>query len=130
VERELQRLLGQRDRPAMRDVRAALGRYCARRRQPCPSRATLYNAIARARPPRYPMQHLPDHVRATLFNLADDAVVPGERVVLCAFNHGGTRALSFAANLPWLCLHRAATLSGWRPKSLALLRAVMRERGI
>ena len=39
-------------------------------------------------------------------------------------------ALSFAAGLPWICLHHAARMRGFRPKSRALLRAVLSFRRI
>ncbi len=59
-----------------------------------------------------------------------DLRVPGPQVVFYAFNYGSAGAVSFASGLPPLCLERAASLRGWRPKSRALLRAVMSYRGL
>ncbi len=96
VEAKLQELLSTRERQDVARVRVELAAYCRRNGLPRPSRATVYNALAR---------------------------------VVHAFNYGDTRALSFAAGMPWACLARAADKSGWRPKSLALLGAVMSCRG-
>lgn len=105
-----------------------------------PARGTLYNAIARAEPPMYSTRELPRAVREALYNssAADAsasessavALVPGDQVVFYCFNYGDVRAISYGAGMPWLCLVRAATRRGFRPKSLALLRAVMAVRGL
>ncbi|MCA9620764.1 MAG: hypothetical protein KC731_17190 [Myxococcales bacterium] len=83
--------------------------------------------------PRLRWADLPEAVTRSLYNLApgsDQETLPGDVVAFYAFNHGEPRALSFASGLPWLCLIRAERRAGWRPKSRALLRAVMRYRGI
>lgn len=104
--------------------------HCRRHRLPPPARATLYASLSRAPVASFPMRSLPKSVRRALHNLDDDAVVPGDQVAFAAFNRGDTRALCWAAGLPWPCLRHAALLSGFRPKSLALLVAVMRYRSI
>lgn len=76
------------------------------------------------------MRSLPESVRRSLHNLGKDAIVPGNQVAFAAFNRGDTLALCWASGLPWPCLRHAARLPGFRPKSLALLFAVMRYRGI
>lgn len=74
--------------------------------------------------PSYPRSELPAAITRTLHNVGGDEI-PGDQVVFAAFNYGDTRALGFASAMPWSCLYGAARLRGWRPKSLALLRAVM-----
>jgi hypothetical protein len=110
-------------------VHSALERFCAHRRLGAPSRATVYNAMGRLDSPSYASDALPLEVRRALHNVAPGPV-PGHQIVFAAFNQGEPRALSFAAGMPWICLHRAAHVPGFRPKSLALLHAVMAYRGI
>lgn len=133
VERRLTELLGGRDRPPMAALHRDLAAHCRERGLAVPARSSLYNAIDRVAVPALPWSSLPDAVTRCLYNLApagDDATIAGDVVAFYAFNHGEPRAISFAAGLPWLCLVRAARRRGWRPKSLALLRAVMRYRGL
>lgn len=129
VEAELVRLLGTHERPAVLDVLRALAVYCRRQRLKPPSRASIYNAMARVEPPSYPLADLPEAVRRCLRNVGGERV-PGHQVAFAAFNYGDERALSFGAGLPWSCLYRAEKVPGFRPKSLALLRAVMSWRGL
>jgi hypothetical protein len=129
VERKLQRLLATRERPGLTEVHQELAAFCRRLRLRAPSRATLYNAIARARAPMLAVAALPDGVRRTLHNVGGRRV-PGEHVVFAAFNYGSTEAMSYAASLPWLCIELALKMRGFRPKSLALLRAVAHCRGL
>jgi hypothetical protein len=129
VEEKLMELLGAHERPSMTTVHASLSAFCARRGLHPPSRASLYNAMTRVVPPTYEARDLPVEVRRVLHNIADGQV-PGHQVAFAAFNYGSERALSFAAGMPWPCLLQAARLSGFRPKSLALLRAVLAFRGI
>jgi hypothetical protein len=78
------------------------------------------------------IRDLPEELRAALFNLeldGEDATVSAEVLAFYAFNHGAPRALSFASGLPLAALQRAEQRSGWRPKSRALLRAVLHYRG-
>lgn len=95
-----------------------------------PSRATVYNYRDRAPVPTLDMRGLPREVRETLYNLSSDAMVPAHQVAFRAINEGGARAVSYAAGLPWLALHRARGLRGWRPRSRGLIVAICRARGI
>ena len=129
VESRLIAILGRRDRPAIVDVLRELRVFCTRRGLQMPSRATVYNAMNRVPAPEYDFGEMPDSVQRTLHNVARGKI-PGPQVVFAAFNFGDTRAISFASSLPWICLHRASMTPGFRPKSLALLSAVMAHRGI
>ena len=104
--------------------------HCRRHQLPPPARATLYASLSRAPVSSFPMRELPESIRRALHNLGNDAVVPGDQVAFAAFNRGDTTALCWASGLPWPCLRHAALWSGFRPKSLALLLAVMRYRAI
>lgn len=128
VEAALMALLDTRERPSIGFVHAEIRKRCQELGVRPPSRASIYNALARVVPPSYELSALPDSVRRTLHNAGSP--VPGHQVAFSAFNYGDTRALSFAAGLPWACLYHAARLPGFRPKSLSLLRAVMARRGI
>jgi hypothetical protein len=86
--------------------------------------------MARANGHRYCVASLPPSVRRALYNLHGTTEVPGHQLVFYAFNYGDLRAAMYAASLPWLDLYLADRLPGWRPKSHALLRAVMHHRGI
>lgn len=130
VVRALEHLLGGRDRPPMAAVLAQIGKVCKERGCTTPSRAALYAFLDRMRPGVYRKLSLPEAVRQSLYNLDEDAHVPGDQVVFYAFNHGDTAALSFASGMPWLCLKRALDLRGWRPKSRSLLQSVISMRGI
>lgn len=130
VEDRIAALLLTQDRPSFSDVHAELEMVCKGRGLDVPSRATLYNALARVRLPSVALADLPESVRTSLNNLGEPSHVSAEQVVFYAFNYGAPEALSFAAGRPWLWLLRASTLTGWRPKSLGLLKAVMAYRGI
>jgi hypothetical protein len=130
VETKLTELLGGQEQPPMSELMKELAAHCRRHRAPMPARATLYASLGRASVPSFPMRALPPSVRRALHNLDDDAVVPGDQVAFAAFNRGDTSALCWASGLPWPCLRHAALIPGFRPKSLALLLAVMRYRGI
>jgi hypothetical protein len=93
-----------------------------------PSRATIYSFIAKHPVPGYRVGRLPAYVRQTLFNLGPDSDVPGDQLVFRCLNYGDTDAISFAAGLPWRHLHCALRMRGWRPKSRALLDAIVRAR--
>jgi hypothetical protein len=114
----------------MLSVRHTLSRFCREHGFREPSRATLYNAIERAPSSSYLLSALPPHVRRCLHNLDDDAMVPGPQVAFAAFNRGESAALSWAAGMPWLSLKAAQKLPGFRPKSRALLDAILRFRGV
>jgi hypothetical protein len=123
-------LLHGQERPRARDVQRELGRLCARIGARAPSRATIYNALARCRAQRYVASELPASVRLALYNIADDAELDGAQVAFYAFNYGDLSAACWAAGMPWLALHGAARMRGWRPKSRGLLLAAMRRRRI
>lgn len=118
------------DRPRFQSLDAAVSRYCEARGLSRPSKATLYHYLAIAPVPTYRRRDLPPAVQAALYNLDDDSPVPARQVVFAAFNYGDVKAISFASGLPWLALYQADRVRGWRPKSHALLRAVMKGRGI
>jgi hypothetical protein len=126
----LESLLAGQERPPMRELLSQLAQRCQTLGATCPSRATVYAYLPNASGPTYQVQKLPEYARASLYNLDDHSVVSGRELAFYLFNHGDTRALSFAAGMPWLCLLQADRLRGFRPKSHALLRAVMRTRGI
>lgn len=130
VARELHRLLRGQDRPSIAVVRDHLARFCAQRGWKAPSRATIYNAIPRVPPHVYAIADLPEYVREALYNLDARGSVPGHQLAFHAFQYGDTRAMSFAAGLPWLDLFQADRLRGWRPRSHGLLRAVLVYRAI
>lgn len=118
----------------MADVARQLENTCRRIGCRAPARASLYNAIDRAVVPRFALNELPSAVRQALYNIetrdGQEPLVPGDQLVFYAFNYGSPRAISFASSLPWLCLHHAFKRRGWRPKSRALLEAVMKYRGL
>jgi hypothetical protein len=123
-------MLAGMDRPRFLDIEAAVARFSKDRGFPCPSKATLYHYLAIAPLPVFEFGVLPPAVRGSLYNLTEGAKVPAHQVVFAAFNYGDAAAISFAAGLPWLALYQANRVRGWRPKSHALLLAVMRGRGL
>ncbi len=126
----LDELLSSQEKPPMRELLAELGRRCAAHGARPPSRATVYKYLDRAPVPLLNAARLPPAVREVLYNLDEDAAVPAHQVAFRAINEGGLRALTYAAGLPWLALHRARKLRGWRSRSRGLLRAICRARGI
>jgi len=74
--------------------------------------------------------HLPPAVRAALYNLDDDAMVPAAQLAFYCFNYGNLGAMSYAAGMPWLALFQAKRMRGWRFSSKGVLDAVMRVRGV
>lgn len=124
----LSELLSVAQRPHMHEVLALLKQRCRAERVPCPSRAASYNVLPHLDTPMYRVADLPDHVGAALYNLDDATRVSGAQLAFYLMNHGDTRALSFAAAMPWLCLYQAERMRGFRPKSHALLRALLRAR--
>lgn len=82
------------------------------------------------KPARYRSISLPEEVKATFldFDWEKSEVIAPDIVVFYAFNYGSARALSFAAGLPLTALRRANEMSGWRPKSHSLLRAIIHYR--
>jgi hypothetical protein len=118
------------DRPSMRAIQVRLAEVCVSAGLKPPSRACLYNALARIEGRTHSMRQLPPAVVDALYNLAPDGTVPGYQVAFYCFNYGSLPALSFAAGLPWLDLYQALRVRGWRPRSRGLVTAVMRARGL
>lgn len=130
VAAELRRQFHGLERPRIHDVQAEVAEFCIRHCVGTPSRATIYNFIARCPPHEYAIGELPTYVREALYNLASTGKVPGHQLTFYAFQYGDLRAASFAAGLPWLDLYQADRMRGWRPHSHGLLRAVLRRRAI
>jgi hypothetical protein len=118
------------NRPAMAALQRRVSALCAARGVRAPSRATLYNTMARLDGHSYDIGSLPAPVIDTLYNLAPGGTIPGRQLAFYCFNYGPVAAVSFAAGLPWLDLYQAGRLRGWRPRSRGLLAAVARVRGI
>ncbi len=116
------------DRPPMTAALAEVARTCRRRRVAPPSRATVYKLLGVLPTPRYRIADLPASVRAALYNLDPEGEVPGHQLAFFCFNYGDVAAASFASGLPWLALHQALRLPGWRPRSRGLAEAVARAR--
>ncbi len=93
-----------------------------------PSRATLYQTLARLDGSRHEVAGLPAAVRGALYNLSPEGTIPGHQLAFYCFNYGSPAAASFAAGLPWLDLHLAARLRGWRPRSRGLVLAALAAR--
>jgi hypothetical protein len=130
VQSELERLLQQSDRPRVRAILARLAEVCAVHGLRPPARATIYQAFDQTPARSYRIADLPPAARETLYNLSPEGDVPGHQLAFYCLNYGGLDAISFAAGLPWLALHQAARLPGWRPRSRGLLEAIRRVRGI
>lgn len=145
VEGKLASLLRTRDRPSFSALHRELAVFCKQRGHRVPARTSIYNAIERVEPPELAWDELADDVRQALYNLYDSCGaeaaqrrcpserarrIPSDQVVFYAFNYGSPRAMSFASGLDWLSLDRASKRRGWRPKSFALLKAVLRYRHI
>jgi hypothetical protein len=126
----LNKALSGMDRPRFADLDASVARFSQEHGYSCPSKATLYHYLAIAPVPVFEFGNLPLSVRRSLYNLSDGSSVPAPQVVFAAFNYGEIAAISFAAGLPWLALYQADRIRGWRPKSYALFRAVMKGRGL
>ena len=125
VDRKLRELLSGHERPRIRDVQRELVALCRRLGISSPS---IYNAIERCPAPRYVAGELPEAVRTVLHNVDRDGEIPGAQVAFAAFNYGDPGVVSWASGMPWLALHHAARMRGWRPRSLGLLRAAMHHR--
>ena len=128
VERKTVELLSGWTRPNMAEVGQKLQAHCVERGLRAPSRATLYNIMARANLPPMRVDGLPKSVRQTLYNLGEIQYVGPTQLAFYCFNYGTLPAMSFAAGLPWLALHQARKMRGWRPKSLGPLVAVLQVR--
>ena len=124
-----QHLLGY-ERPHLASLLDELDRFCRDQRLPRPSRSSVYKLFDRLDGHHYQTRELPPAVRSALYNLAPDAVVPGHQIAFYCFNYGDLSAICFASGMPWIDLHQAARLRGWRPKSRGLLEAACRVRKI
>ncbi|MBW2457360.1 MAG: hypothetical protein JRI68_22825 [Deltaproteobacteria bacterium] len=130
AERELVRLISGQERPPMASLIQLLRAACARAHVKAPSRATVYNYLARVRTSERRVGDLPAPVQGALYNLELDSRVPEAQVAFYCFNYGELGALSYAAGLPWLALYQARRMPGWRTKSRGLIEAVTRVRKI
>jgi len=117
-------------RPAMAAIQRRVAAACDRAGLKTPSRASLYNALSMIDGHVYSVASLPPDVVAALYNLDSTGVIPGRQLAFYCFNYGGLSAITFAAGMPWLDLHQASRLRGWRSRSRGLLQAVMRVRGL
>ena len=122
-------LTGGYDRLAIADVVRLVTGRCRREGLNPPSRATVYKLLATLPTPTYRSSELPPAVRNALYNLGPDADVPGHQLAFYCFNYGDRAAMSFAAGLPWLALHQARLLPGYRAKTRGLFEAVAKVRG-
>lgn len=118
------------DRPKIAEVLEKITERCRKNGLAPPSRATVYKLLDTLPTQSYRMSELPAAVRSALYNLGPEGVVPGHQVAFYCFNYGDLGAMSFAAGLPWLALHQALRLPGYRAKSRGLLEAVARVRAI
>ncbi|MBW2264329.1 MAG: hypothetical protein JRG91_20370 [Deltaproteobacteria bacterium] len=109
---------------------ADLEKLCRKRRLAPPSRATVYKLMKNLPGPVYLMEDLPDSVRSAVYNLGPGSRVPGHQVAFYCFNYGDTRALSFAAGMPWLAIYQALRMEGYHEKSRGLVEAAALARGI
>jgi hypothetical protein len=130
VQQALTKILAGQERPPTQQILRDLAVACTALGEKIPARATVYAFVAKAPTQAYRRSDLPQQVQSALFNLDDDAVVPGHQVAFACLNHGGMRAVCFAAGLQWLALYQAARMRGWRDKSRGLILAVLRARGI
>jgi hypothetical protein len=127
---QLEQLLQERDRLPVRTILERLRERCAALGVRAPARATVYQAIEQIPARGHRIEELPEPVRRTLYNLAATGEVPGRQLAFYCLNYGGLEAVSFAAGMPWLALHQASRMRGWRPRSRGLLDAIRRVRGI
>lgn len=104
----------------------------ARERFQRPGRGAAGLARKGAKIPNFSAGQLPLEVRDALYNLGlrdnPNRAVPGDQIAFYCFNYGSPRAMSFAAGLPTSCLRGALGRPGFRPKSRALLEAVLKFR--
>ncbi len=130
VRQILDDLLSGQERPPMKVLLAELNAACAEAGEEAPSRATVYNYLARASVHAYVASELPPEVRACLYNMDDEVEVPGPQLVLRGLNEGNLAAVCFVAGMPWLDLYQARSRRGLRPRSRGLLEAACRVRKI
>ena len=114
----------------MRDILLRVDGECRREGLAPPSRATVYKLLDSAPCPTLRKGDLPASVQAALYNLDAGSEVPAHQVAFCCFNYGDLRAMCYAAGLPWLALHQALRLAGYRAKCRGPLEAVAAARRI
>ncbi len=114
----------------MTEILVQVGKRCRRAGIEPPSRATVYKLLKSLPTPRYRVSNLPPHVRHALYNLGSESDVPAHQLAFYCFNYGDLAAVSFAAGLPWIAIHQALRLPGYRARSRGLVEAVARARGI
>jgi hypothetical protein len=114
----------------MAEVLNRIGERCRLEGLKPPSRATVYKLLDTLPAPTYRFSDLPPAAQDALYNLGPESDVPGHQVAFYCFNYGDLAAVSFAAGLPWLALHQALRLPGYRASSRGLIEAVARVRGI
>lgn len=114
----------------MSEALAGIGGRCRREGVQPPSRSTVYKLLDTLPTASYRVRDLPRPVREALYNLTPEGRVPGHQVAFYCFNYGDLAAVSFASGLPWLALHQALRLPGWRPKSRGLAEAAACDRGL
>jgi hypothetical protein len=124
------RVLSGPERPPTRDILARIEKGCRGKGLEPPSRATVYKLMNTVPCPTLRKGDLPPAVQAALHNLEAESRVPAHQVAFCCFNYGDLRAMGFAAGLPWLAIHQALRLPGYREKCRGPLEAVAAARGI
>lgn len=122
--------LSGQERPSLAEILVQVGKRCRREGFEPPSRATVYKLLKSLPTPTYRVSSLPPQVRRALYNLGHQSDVPAHQVAFYCFNYGDLAAASFAAGLPWLAIHQALRLPGYRARSRGLVEAVARARGI
>jgi hypothetical protein len=126
----LARAVAGQNRPVVADVVQVLAERCRRAGLRPPSRATVYALLDKLPTQTHRIAELPIAVRNALYNLTANSEVPGHQLVFYCFNYGDLAAVSFAAGQPWLAIHQARRMPGYRPKSRGLLEAVVRARNV
>ena len=126
----LARELSGQERPSISAMRERLAECCRSAGIRPPARATVYKLIDSLPTPKYRVDELPASVQSALYNLEPSSEVPGHQLAFYCFNHGDLQAVSFAAGLPWLAIHQALRLPGYRSTCRGLLEAVARTRRI
>ncbi|MBI4699868.1 MAG: hypothetical protein HY744_01655 [Deltaproteobacteria bacterium] len=130
AQQKLRDLLSGFERRPTRQILADLQGFCRSAGCRMPARATVYQLIKNVGTPQHRAGDLPPAVRDALYNVEDDTMVPEAQIAFYCFNYGDLAAMSFAAGLPWLALHQASRMRGWRHKSRGPLDAVLRARGM
>lgn len=126
----VQNVLSTPERPGMSRALEEIAGRCREAALRPPSRATVYTLLDTMPSGTWRVSRLPRAVRDALYNLDPDGDVPGHQLAFYCFNYGDLSAASFASGLPWLALHQALRLPGFRPRARGLLEAAASVRGI